>query len=77
MITGGNDKSQKGFRGELVSLAFDMGFMIAIPIVVLTLGGKLVDNYFSTSPLFLLIGVLISTVVSTYLVFKKVKNLIK
>ncbi len=58
-------------KSELISLVFELGFTIAIPIVLLALGGRLVDKHFHTSPLFILVGVILSIVISSFLVYKK------
>ncbi len=44
------------------SLAWQLGYMIAIPIVLLALGGKYLDDRFSTSPLFVLLGIVLAVV---------------
>jgi F0F1-type ATP synthase assembly protein I len=60
----------------LLSLATELGFSIAIPIVVLALAGRLADKYLGTSPLLLLIGVLLSVFISSFMVYKKVIKII-
>ncbi|MEK7211138.1 MAG: AtpZ/AtpI family protein [Patescibacteria group bacterium] len=60
-----------------LSLAWNLGYTIAIPIIALALGGRLLDRKFDTSPLFLLLGVLLSIVISTLEVYRKVKKIIK
>ena len=71
--------NQKGDGPEwsALSLALSLGYTIAIPIVVLALGGRLLDGQFGTSPLFLLIGVSVSIILSTFGVYYRVKKIIK
>ena len=54
-----------------VSLAWELGYSIAVPLVGLALFGRFLDKKFESSPWFLLIGILISITVSSYLIYKK------
>lgn len=58
-----------------LNLAFELGYLIAIPIAVLGFGGALLDKKFGTSPLFILIGVALAATVSGLAVYKKVKEI--
>lgn len=58
------------------ALAGELGYTIAIPIVVFALLGRLADKAWGTSPWLLLLGILISIVASSFLIYKKVKDLI-
>ncbi len=58
------------------SLAFQIGYTIAIPIIVFALIGRFADKYLNTSPIFLLLGILISIFVSSFIVYKKVGEII-
>lgn len=66
-----NDKT-KPFRAWV--LAGELGYMIAIPIVIFALIGRFADRFFDTSPWLLLIGILISIFTSTWLIYRKVKE---
>ncbi len=57
-------------------LAWELGYTIAIPIVVFALIGRMADKYFQSSPWFLLFGIVVSIVMSTVLVYKKVARLL-
>ncbi len=57
-------------------LAWELGYTIAIPLVVLAGAGRLLDRYFDTSPLFLLIGVTVSIVITVYVLYKKIKEIL-
>lgn len=54
-----------------LELAWELGYMIALPLVIFVLIGRYVDHVFSTSPLFILIGVLIAFIISSYFVWQK------
>lgn len=58
------------------SLAGQLGFSIAIPIVLFALLGRLADKAFGTSPFILLIGILLSIFVSSWLIYKKVRDIL-
>ncbi len=62
------EKSQVWFA---LSLAWQLGYSIAIPLVVLALIGRLLDKKFGTSPWLLLAGVLLSLIISTFAVYRK------
>jgi len=61
---------------NLVNLALELGFMIALPIVGLALLGRLAANYFNTSPILLLVGVILSMFISIALIYRKVKKVL-
>jgi ATP synthase protein I len=74
------EKSQKPEEKNQVwyalSLAWQLGYSIAIPLVILALLGRFLDKRFGTSPWLLLAGVLLSLVISTFAVyFKTIKIL--
>lgn len=67
---------QKVDPGFVLDLAWKLGYIIAIPIVGFVLGGRLADKYFGTSPIFLISGVVISMVITSFLIYKKMKDFI-
>lgn len=68
--------SKKTDKVSVFSLALELGYMVAIPIVVFALVGRLIDKKLDSSPWFLLLGIVISIVVSTYWVYKKTTDII-
>lgn len=46
-------------------IGWELGYSIAIPLVLFALAGRLLDRHFNTSPLFLLLGVLLSLVITS------------
>lgn len=72
------DKDQKtedvSAYGAL-SLAFELGYIIAIPIVCFALGGRLLDRKLDSSPAFLLLGILVSILLSSYFIYQKIKKI--
>lgn len=60
-----------------LSLVFELGYVIAIPLVVCALGGRAIDRIFETSPLFLLLGIFSSMIISAYFVYYKMQQITK
>jgi len=61
-------------RAELIAFAFDVGMAVAVPLVVLALGGRYIDKTFGTSPLFLILGLLLSIISTGIIIWKKTKS---
>lgn len=57
-------------------LAWELGYTIAIPIVLLALLGRWADRMLGTSPWLLLLGVLLSTVISSFIVYRKISRIL-
>lgn len=57
-----------------LGFAWDLGYTIALPAVFLGLGGGYLDKHiFDTSPLFLLIGLLLAFVISFSVIASKIR----
>ena len=59
-----------------LSFAWELGYTIAVPIVVLALLGRFLDKKLGTSPWLLLAGILISILLSSWAVYKKTLDII-
>lgn len=70
-----SDQEQKEFSAW--GLATELGYTIAIPIVVFALAGRFADNYFDTSPWLLLTGILLSIFTSSFIIYRKVADIIR
>lgn len=57
---------------NLYSLVFEVGYTIAIPLVLFAIAGRYLDKTFETSPWLLLSGIVLSIFVSSFIVYKKV-----
>ncbi len=64
-------------KGQLISFAYDVGFAIMIPLVILAVLGRLLDQKFGTSPLFLIAGLLLSLITTGFMIYKKTKSFMK
>ena len=69
-----NNETKNTF--SVLGIAWELGYIIAIPLVVLTIGGKILDEKLGTSPLLLLVGVVLAIVLSTYAIYKKMVDII-
>jgi len=58
-------------------LAWELGYTIAIPIVLFALLGRWADEKLSSSPWLLLVGIIISILISSLLIYQRVKKLLK
>ncbi len=70
----GNKDEKNASLWWLVGIAWEMGYMIAIPLVGFALLGRFVDKKMQTSPLFLLISIGLAIMISTILVIKKTRE---
>ncbi|MFZ6015102.1 MAG: AtpZ/AtpI family protein [Patescibacteria group bacterium] len=61
---------------QAFGFAWEMGYTMAIPLVLLALGGRMLDRYLESSPVFLLIGILLSIIASSILVGMKATKII-
>jgi F0F1-type ATP synthase assembly protein I len=61
---------------SMISLAWELGYMIAIPIVVFSLGGALLDRQMGTSPWMLLLGVGSSIILTSFMVYYKMMKIL-
>ncbi|MDP1884490.1 MAG: AtpZ/AtpI family protein [Candidatus Moranbacteria bacterium] len=66
-------KEDNGFSA--LSLAWELGYSIAVPLVVLALAGRFLDKKLDTSPFLLLAGILVSIFISSYMVYKKTTDI--
>lgn len=74
-----NDKSNGGVSKstfQALGLAWELGYTIAVPLVILALAGRLADKWLNSSPWLLLVGVFLSIFISTWLVYRKTKTII-
>ena len=60
-------------NGTIIALqmAWELGYMIALPLVIFALIGRYLDVKYQTSPLFILIGTFIAFFISSYFVWQK------
>lgn len=71
------DKNPNERPWSALGFAWELGYSIVIPIVVFALAGRLLDKKLDTSPWLLLLGILISIIVTTVLVYRKTIKVMK
>ncbi len=71
-----NMKNGKNPLWSSLSLAWELGYTIAIPIVILGLAGRLLDRKFDTSPWLLLTGIFLSIFLSTLGIYYKTTRIL-
>lgn len=67
-----NDKSWSA-----LSLAWELGYTIAVPIVILALLGRFLDKKLGTSPFLLLTGIFLSLIITSIGITKKTLKVMK
>jgi F0F1-type ATP synthase assembly protein I len=67
------DKSNYTF---LISVATDVGISIAIPLTFFIFIGHLMDKQFGTSPLFIILGLLLSMISTGIILTRRIKKYI-
>ena len=70
------DKEKNSLSAGL-ALAWELGYLIAIPIVVFGIIGRILDNKFGTSPWILLAAIFISLLISGIAVARKTLEVMK
>ena len=60
-----------------IAFAWQLGYNITIPLVVLALIGKILDKKFNSSPYLLIISIFLSIIISSYIVYFKASKAIK
>jgi len=73
----GGEQKERSVLWQTLGLAWDLGFIIALPLVVFALGGRLLDRKFQTSPLWLLVGMSLSLTVTMIGLYRKIKVITK
>lgn len=70
-----NDK--KSNLWQALSLLGQLGYVIAIPLVILAIVGRFLDKKFHTSPWLLIVGMFLALITSTFWVLKKTTEIMK
>jgi F0F1-type ATP synthase assembly protein I len=72
-----NKKNNKENFWSMLSLAWELGYLIALPLIFFALIGRFLDKYFHTSPWLFLCGISMAIIISVYIVYKKIIKIIK
>lgn len=71
------EKTESPVNFNAWQLAWELGYTIAIPIVLLALFGRFLDRQFDSSPWLLLAGIVVSIIISSTIVYRKVSKIIR
>lgn len=72
-----NQTNSRNALWQALGYAWQFGYTIAVPLVVLALGGRLLDRKFGTAPWLFLAGIIISIVISTTLLIIRASRIFK
>lgn len=67
----------KGTTTRLTALAFELGFLIATPLVILGVIGRLLDKQLDAAPFFLITAIVLSLPISGVSVYRKIRDVIE
>ncbi len=74
-------QNQKSTKESIVwyalSLAWQLGYTIAIPLVVLALAGRFADKKLGSAPWLLLAGIIMSLVISSLAISRKISFIMR
>ncbi len=70
-------ENKEGNLFSVVSLAWELGYVVAVPLIIFALVGRFLDKKLETSPWIFLLGVVISIIVSVFMVYRKADKIIK
>lgn len=62
---------------QALNLAWELGYTIAIPLVILALAGRWADQQFDTNPWLFLAGIILAIVSSSILLVRKFSQLLR
>ena len=61
---------------QAVGLVFQFGYTITLPLVALALVGRFLDKKLNSSPILLLTAIIVSIIVSSVILFVKLKRIV-
>ena len=69
-------KRQRGQIAQALGFAWDFGIVVVMPLVVLGILGRFLDRHYGTTPWLFLGSVLVSIVLSVFLLVVRLKKII-
>ncbi len=69
------EKRQRSALWLALKIAYELGYLIALPIVILGFAGAYADKQFGTSPTFILIGITLSFIITSIGAYRKIKDI--
>jgi F0F1-type ATP synthase assembly protein I len=71
----GTSKPEDPSIWAALQLAWELGYMIAIPAVLFGFGGAYLDKQYQTSPIFIALGFVLALGISALTVIRKVRTI--
>lgn len=71
------EKKPESTTFSALAFSLRLAYSIAIPLVLCTIGGVALDRHYHTKPLFILIGVGVSILFSSYGIYRSVKPILR
>ena len=71
------DNPQRTALWQALNLAWELGYTIAIPLVILALAGRWADGHFHTKPWLFLVGIILAIASSSVLLVRKFSKLLR
>jgi len=71
------ERKQKNATWRALQLAWELGYLIALPAVFFGLGGAYLDKHLGTMPLFLLLGFAFAAFLSFVSIKRRVKTILQ
>jgi ATP synthase protein I len=71
------DKSQRTALWQALNIAWELGYTIAIPLVILALVGRWADAHLHTHPWLFLVGIVLAIISSSIILVRKFSKLLR
>ena len=70
------ERNNESLLWPALAFSWELGYSIAVPLIVLALLGRFLDRKFDSSPILFLIGIFLSIVISSTIVYLKAVKII-
>lgn len=68
------NKEKSPFR-QAAGVAWQVGYTITVPLIILVIVGRILDKHFNSSPIFILAGIVFSMIISTFTLSLRIKKI--
>lgn len=66
--------SERQALWDALGLAWEMGYTIAVPLILFALGGRFLDRWIGTAPWLMLIGIGVAIAISSIAITRKIRS---
>lgn len=67
------EKPERQALWDALGLAWEMGYTIAVPLILFALGGRFLDRWIGSAPWLMLIGIGVAIVISSIAISRKIR----